>query len=130
MSSRTLDATATLGNGYQTSVTTRTHAFAADEPVTVGGTDTAPTPMELLSGSLAACTAITLRMYAGRKGWSLDGLTVRVEYTAQPTPAFVKHLTMTGALDDTQKARLLEIAEACPVAKLLKAGAASETRLA
>ena len=128
MSLQTLDAS--LGTGYQTSMTARTHTFTADEPLEVGGTDTAPEPIELLMGSLAACTAITLRMYAQRKGWPLKGLDVQVAYTSTPTPSFVKHITVRGALDDMQKARLLEIAEACPVAKLLKSGAASESRLA
>src|SRR5918993_4611025 len=119
---------ATLGTGYQTSMTARTHSFTADEPVDLGGTDTAPTPIELLMGSLASCTAITLRMYAQRKAWPLEGLDVQVAYTSTPTPSFVKHITVRGALDAVQKARLLEIAEACPVAKLLKAGAGSESR--
>ncbi len=128
MSVKTLHAV--LGTGYQTSMTARAHSFTADEPVEVGGTDTAPTPVELLLGSLASCTAVTLRMYAQRKGWPLEGVEVHVEYTARPTPAFVKHITVQGPLDEAQKARLLEIAEACPVAKVLRTGAASESRLA
>jgi putative redox protein len=111
-------------------MTARTHTFAADEPAEVGGTDLAPTPVELLMGSLASCTTITLRMYAERKEWRLDGVDVRVHYTAKPTPSIVKHITLRGALDDRQKARMLEIAELCPVAKLLKAGVAMESRLA
>jgi putative redox protein len=129
MSVKTLHAT--LGHtGYQTSMTTRTHTVVADEPTDVGGTDTAPTPVELLLGSLAACTAITLRMYAQRKGWSLDGVDVQVDYTASPTPSFVKHIAMRGELDDAQKARLLDIADRCPVARLLTSGAAMQSRLA
>lgn len=128
MSVKTLSAA--LGVGYQTSMTVRTHTFTADEPVDVGGTDTAPTPVELLMGSLAACTAITVRMYAQRKAWPLEGLDVRVEYTAAPSPSFVKLITVRGALDDAQKARLLEIAERCPVARVLASGAASTSRLA
>ncbi len=128
MSLRILDAT--LGAGYLTRMTTRTHAFEADEPVEVGGTDTAPTPVELLMGSLASCTAITLRMYAARKQWPLEGVSVQVHYTAKPTPTMVKHIAVSGPLDDVQKARLLEIAEACPVAKLLRSGVAMESRLA
>ena len=128
MSLRILEAT--LGARYDTSMTARTHTFAADEPTDVGGTDLAPTPIELLMGSLASCTAITLRMYAQRKEWPLEGVDVQVHYTAKPTPSFVKHITMRGPLDDRQRARMLEIAELCPVAKLLKSGVAMESRLA
>ena len=120
---------ATLGERYQTSLTARTHVFAADEPADVGGADTAPSPVELLMGSLAACTAITLRMYAQRKGWPLDGVQVRVDYTSTPTPSMVKHITMRGTLDAAQQARMLEVAEACPVAKLLRAGVTMQSRL-
>lgn len=127
MSLQVLDAT--LGEQYQTTLTVRHHAFRADEPAEVGGADTAPTPVELLLGSLAACTAITLRMYARRKQWPLEGVDVRVQYTAKPVPTVVKLITPQGPLDDAQKARLLEIAEACPVAKLLRSGITSESRL-
>lgn len=120
---------ATLGPGYQTAMTVRGHAFAADEPTDLGGSDTAPTPVELLMGSLASCTAITLRMYARRKGWTLEGLEVQVAYTSTPTPTFIKQIAVRGELDDVQKARLLEIAERCPVARLLASGAASESTL-
>lgn len=127
MSLRTLHAT--LGDGYQTSMSTRTHTFAADEPIEVGGTDTAATPVELLMGSLAACTAITVRMYARRKEWPLEGLEVQVDYSSTPTPSLVKHIDMRGALDDAQRARLIEIADRCPVARLLASGVAMQTRL-
>ena len=128
MSLTILDAT--LGTGYHTSMAARTHTFAADEPAELGGTDLAPTPVELLLGSLASCTTITLRMYAQRKEWPLEGLDVQVHYTAKPTPSIVKHITMRGPLDERQKARMLEIAELCPVAKLLRSGVAMESRLA
>lgn len=128
MSVKTLQAT--LGSGYQTSMTTRTFTFTADEPADVGGTDTAPTPVELLMGSLAACTAITIRMYAQRKAWPIEALDVQVDYTPAPTPSFVKHIAIRGQLDEAQKARVLEIAERCPVARLLTSGAAMESRLA
>jgi len=127
MSAKTLRAT--LGADYQTAITVRTHAFAADEPPNLGGSDTAPTPIELLMGSLASCTAITLRMYARRKGWPLEGVEVRVDYASRPTPTFVKEIAVCGDLDDTQKARLLEIAERCPVAKLLAPGTESQATI-
>jgi putative redox protein len=128
MSLQTLHAV--LGERYETAMTARTHAFAADEPAAVGGADSAPTPVELLLGSLASCTAITLRMYADRKGWPLEGVEVQVHYTASPTPSMVKHITLRGDFDQVQKARMLEIAELCPVAKLLRSGVAMQSRLA
>jgi len=127
MSLRIVDAS--LTDSYRTEITARTHQFAGDEPTDVGGSDTAPTPVELLLGGLASCTAITLRMYAQRKGWPLEGVRVQVHYTAKPTPSAVKHITMHGALDDAQKTRMLEIAEKCPVAVLLKGSVAMESRL-
>ena len=120
---------ATLGVGYQTAMMVRGHAFAADEPTDVGGTDTAPTPIELLMGSLASCTAITLRMYVQRKGWPIEALEVQVGYSSKPTPTFTKQIAVRGELDDVQRARLLEIAERCPVAKLLASGAESEATI-
>lgn len=127
MSLRIVDAS--LAASYRTEITARTHAFTADEPADLGGTDTAPTPVELLLGALASCTAITLRMYAQRKALPLESVRVQVHYTAKPTPSAIKHITMRGALDDTQKARMLEIAEKCPVALLLKGTVAMESRL-
>jgi putative redox protein len=128
MSLRILDAS--LGAGYQTSMTARSHTFAADEPRDIGGTDTAPTPYELLMGSLASCTAITLRMYAARKGWPLEGVDVQVRFAAKPAPSIVKQIAVTGPLDDVQRARLLEIAERCPIAKLLVSGVPQVSHLA
>lgn len=127
MSLRIVDAS--LTESYRTEITARTHRFAGDEPTELGGTDTAPTPVELLLGGLASCTAITLRMYAQRKEWPLEAVRVQVHYTAKPTPSAIKHITMRGQLDDVQKARMLEIAEKCPVALLLKGTVAMESRL-
>ncbi len=127
MSLRTL--TATLGSGYQTTLHAPTHTFTADEPTDVGGTDTAPSPYELLMGSLAACTTITLRMYAQRKQWPLTEVEVRVSLAAEPTPVMVREITVGGELDAIQRARLLEIADACPVSKMLERGVTMESRL-
>lgn len=121
MSERTL--TATLGRqGYATVMSVRTHTLAADEPIDTGGTDTSASPTEFLMGALASCTAITLRMYAERKSWPLEGVDVTVAMTAGKSPSMTRTLALRGPLDDAQRARLAEIADACPVSKMLKAG--------
>lgn len=121
MSERTL--TATLGRqGYATVISVRTHTLVADEPIETGGTDTSASPTELLMGALASCTAITLRMYAERKSWPLEGVDVTVAMTGGKAPSMTRTLALRGPLDDAQRARLAEIADACPVSKMLKAG--------
>src|ERR1043165_2962095 len=71
--------TAALGaTGYRTALTAGHHALVADEPVTAGGTDEGPTPYDLLLASLGACTAMTMRVYAARKGWPLEEAVVRL----------------------------------------------------
>lgn len=121
MSERTL--TATLGRqGYATVISVRTHTLVADEPIETGGTDTSASPTEFLMGALASCTAITLRMYAERKSWPLEGVDVTVAMAGGKPPSMTRTLALRGPLDDAQRARLAEIADACPVSKMLKAG--------
>jgi len=121
MSERTL--TATLGRqGYATVMSVRTHTLVADEPIETGGTDTSASPTEYLMGALASCTAITLRMYAERKSWPLEGVDVTVAMTGGKSPSMTRTLALRGPLDDAQRARLGEIADACPVSRMLKAG--------
>ncbi|WP_158915641.1 OsmC family protein [Caulobacter sp. S45] len=105
--------------------------FFADEPVSVGGMDTGPTPHELVSAGLGACTAMTMRMYADRKGWPVERIEVDVaESRAAGGPTrFERTIRLHGALDEAQRARLLEIAERCPVHRTLSEGAKIETRL-
>jgi len=88
-----------------------------------GGTDTGPTPYELLLSGLAACTAITLRMVGERKGWTLGDIHVDVELHKDETGAdrIARTVSMTGALDPGQRAALAEIAEKTPVTKTIKA---------
>lgn len=103
----------------------RTHQWAADEPVGAGGTDLAATPMELLLGALASCTLITLRMYAQRKGWALDGASVRVEGSRDGAGRLAGAailLSFPDALDQAQRLRLVEIAGKCPIHKVLVGG--------
>jgi len=108
---------------YRLALNNGRHEFFADEPVEVGGTDTAPSPDELLEAALASCTAITLRMYADRKEWHIQGIDVKVTAErSEGKTAFTRHITINGAVDDIQKERLLQIAKACPVSKTLSAG--------
>ena len=121
MSDRVL--TATLGReGLATVMTARTHSFTADEPLDLGGTDLSANPYEYLMGAVASCTAITLRMYAARKDWPLDGVDVTIRMTRAKPPSMTRALTLRGPLDAAQRARLIEIAAACPVSRLIEAG--------
>jgi putative redox protein len=106
-------------------------AIVIDEPVADGGTDTGPRPSQLLASSLAGCTAITIELYAQRKGWDLDGLEVAVDMSSEdesvPPHAVPTHFTVEVALpeglDDEQRRKLMVIAGKCPVHKLLEKGA-------
>ena len=100
------------------------HIWHADEPVADGGADTAPTPMQIVLSALGACTAITLHMYAGRKQWPLTHVDVDLQLNPDGKPAdgnqITRAITLHGALDEEQRSRLLQIANACPVHKLLE----------
>ena len=124
MSERTAVVTRRAGQTYTTDIHIRSHQLIADEPAEKGGEDLGPTPVELLLASLASCSAITLEMYAGRKGWPLEG--VSVEITKEPDPdspykadLLRQRITLHGPLDDEQRARLLVIAGRCPVHRLI-----------
>jgi putative redox protein len=117
--------------GLQLLVSAGAARFVADEPAALGGLDLGPTPHQLLSAGLAACTAQTLRLYANRKGWPLGPVHVEVVHTrdaaATPPDEFARVISLGGVLDDTQRARLMEIAENCPVHRLLSGGARIST---
>jgi putative redox protein len=105
---------------YRTEVITDTHSILADEPVSVGGTDLAPSPGDFLRISLATCTAITLRMYADRKQWDLKQIEVKVSTEDLGGKTLFRcDLHLTGNLDEQQRKRLIQIANACPVHKIL-----------
>jgi putative redox protein len=105
--------------------------FVADEPVTLGGLDLGPTPHELVSAGLAACAAQTMRLYATRKGWPLGAVHVEVEHAknaaATPPDQFLVVVRLEGPLSVEQQARLIEIANNCPIHRLLAGGAAITT---
>lgn len=117
------------------------HHALADEPEAYGGTNRGMTPYNLLAAGLGACTSMTIRMYARRKGWALSHVSVDVSHDkvhAQDAEtretvkvdAFRREIRLEGDLDDAQRARLLEIADKCPVHRTLERGARIETRLA
>lgn len=122
-------ASADIGvDNYPVSLLAGHHSLVADESVAVGGSDRGPSPHELVCAALAACTAITLRMYAQRKDWSL--LAVHVEVALQlnqESRVFTRHVRLAGELDDTQRARLADITERTPVTLTLKQGATVTT---
>lgn len=109
---------------YRTQVTTASHTVVADEPAELGGKNTGMNPGELLCGSLAACTSITLRMYTDRKEWPVETIAVDVTLNDEnkTNPVLSRVVTVNGNLDDQQKSRLLSIANACPMHKLLSRG--------
>ncbi|RYC70345.1 OsmC family protein [Spirosoma sordidisoli] len=107
---------------YETHLSTGSQVIIVDEPADVGGQDRGMRPGELLAGSLASCTVITLRMYADRKGWPLDTIVAHMTYTFDPETSrslFATKLVLTGNLDDSQRARLLEMADRCPIHRTL-----------
>jgi putative redox protein len=120
-----------LGNLRQ-EIAAGPHTIYADEPADAGGDDSGPDPYELLLGALGACTSMTLQLYARRKGWPLESVEVRLSHRrdhaqdceeCEEQPARIdvidRRLTVHGDLDDSQRARLLEIAQKCPVHRTL-----------
>jgi putative redox protein len=101
----------------------RRHVVVADEPKDNGGADSGPSPLELLAASLASCTAVTMEMYAQRKGWQIGEVVVDVDYEpaqrGSPT-RFTLEIRMPKELPDDQRERLLQIAAKCPVHRTLE----------
>ncbi|MEB0261357.1 MULTISPECIES: OsmC family protein [unclassified Mucilaginibacter] len=115
---------------YQTIVTSDNHTIIADEPVDIGGTNTGMSPYNLLLASLASCTAITLRMYINRKMWVVDEITVDLDLFKNQSGITVESkLTFKGELNDEQRKRLITIADACPIHKILVGNIAINTSL-
>jgi putative redox protein len=122
-------------NGFRTDISAGLHALVADEPVSLGGTGLGPTPYELLLGALGSCMAMTLRMYADRKGWPLESVRVQLR-TAQAhetdceqcetndvgIPVIARRIDFAGPLTDEQRKRLMQIADRCPVKQTLERG--------
>lgn len=107
---------------YTTNILAGNHQIIADEPEDVGGQDLGATPMELLAASLASCTSITLRMYADRKQWAIDEIKVEVNIIRdkeKTSTDFQRTIKVKGTINEEMKQRLLTIANACPVHKIL-----------
>jgi putative redox protein len=118
--------------GYRATIQNRHHTWTIDEPLEKGGTDNAPTPTETAMGALGACVAITIKMYAERKGWKLDRVEVTCDFKRikkEEYPAYsgdapfvhvvTKQIVLHGALDNEQRERLMEIGLKCPVSRLM-----------
>jgi putative redox protein len=112
---------ATIGKDhYKTELVTSGHHLIADEPLDKNGSNLGPAPGEFLMIALASCTAITLRMYADRKSFSVDRIRVEIgTEKIDSTTVFNRHIYLEGNLDEAQRERLLQIANACPVHKTL-----------
>ncbi len=119
--------------GFRTEILASGHALVADEPRSVGGTNTGPTPYDLLVAGLGACTAMTLRMYADRKAWDLTAVAVKLQHAkvhaedcdcqteaSGRIDKIDRAIRLEGNLSDQQRSRLIEIAERCPVHRTLE----------
>ncbi|MCA0241308.1 MAG: OsmC family protein [Proteobacteria bacterium] len=113
------------GTDFAHRITLGPHQLLADEPPALGGRDAGPAPFDLYLASLAACTAITLRMYAQKKGWDLGELRAELSLSRDADDKLHVHRTLwaSGALDDAQWARLLDVAARTPVTKVMREGA-------
>ena len=109
------------GAPFATAITHRNHHLVADEPHALGGANLGPPPFAYVLSGLIACTCITLRMYAAKKGWPLTGIRVEADYHHLPEGAFITRvLHFEGGLDEAQRAKLAEVAERTPVTLALK----------
>jgi len=129
--------------GFAQEISVGPHRLAADEPVIVGGTDTGPNPYDLLLAALGSCTSMTVAMYARRKEWPLVAVTVRLRHSrvhaadceaSETRVGLLDHIDreveFSGALSDEQRARLLDIADKCPVHRTLGSEIIVQTRMA
>ena len=128
--------------GFAQEIAAGRHSLTADEPISVGGTDTGPTPYDFLLTAIGSCTSMTLAMYARRKRWPLEAVTVRLRHAkihaadceaCETKDARIdrieRDIELTGVLSEDQRARLLEIANQCPVHRTLTSEIHIQTRL-
>ena len=126
---RTVGTAEALNNpdAYKTLLTSHQHTLIADEPIGAGGNDEGPAPGDYICMSLAACKAITLRMYVQRKQWNAGEINVKVKLIREDNStgtihSFLSEISVSGNLTSEQKERLLQIEKACPISKLLTKG--------
>ena len=126
-------ASETLAGKFQLTVRSGEHTLFADEPASVGGLGSGLSPYELVSAGLAACTVMTMRLYANRKGFPLERATTTVRHEKvadmMPPDRFTRTIVLDGPLSDDQRARILEIADRCPVDLTLVRGSDVQTEL-
>jgi putative redox protein len=122
--------------GFKTEATASGHTLIIDEPKNVGGTELGPTPYEYLLAALGSCTVMTLRVYADRKGWPLEGASVHLRSGGRSHEAdcekcetesvgimrIERRIELTGPLTDEQRTRILQIADRCPVKQTIERG--------
>jgi uncharacterized OsmC-like protein len=129
--------------GFKQEIVAGGHRLTADEPLGVGGTDAGPSPYDLLLTALGSCTSMTIALYARRKGWPLEGVTVSLRHAKEHAAdcadcetregyldRIERVIRFTGALSTEQRDRLLEIAEKCPVHRTLTSEIDVRTRIA
>jgi len=129
-------------NGFAQDVSAGGHRFVSDEPESAGGTDRGPSPYDLLLAALGSCTSMTIAMYARRKRWPLERVSVRLRHSRvhaedcavcdeseAKLTVIERDIDLVGALDDDKRARLLEIANRCPVHRTLTSRIDIRTRL-
>ena len=121
----------TADGKFKQDVAIGAHHLTADEPLESGGSDAGPAPHEFLLAALGACTSMTVKMYADRKGWPLERVEVKLTMEGQGGAHTIhRRVHLQGPLDEEQRARLLEIAGKCPVHKTLTGTIAIESELA
>ncbi len=117
---------------FQLQVKAGSSTFTVDEPASVGGKGSGPNPYDLLSAAIGSCTLMTMRLYAKRKGLPLESARVKVTHRrdgADSPDVFHREIELNGPLDHDQRAKLLEIADKCPIHRTLERGSKMETML-